>query len=371
MHFNNPNILYALFALIIPILVHLFQLRKFQKTDFTNVKFLKELAVQTRKSSQIKKWLILSTRLLIFTCIILAFAEPSFNTKKISTKENETVFYIDNSFSTKEKGPKGELLKVSIQNLLNGFPSNNTVSIITNSKVFKNKTLSAIKNDLINLEYTHNQLDYKTITLKANKLFSTKENTSKNLICISDFQKNNSLDSSYFNPKYNTTLLQTLPVSKNNISIDSAYFVKPNSIDTQLKVLVKNQNTELKSIPISLYNNNSLISKSAIDLSKEEKSVLFHIPSDKKLNLKVVLLDASGANDNVLYLTQKKPSFQNILAIGTKENNLFLSKIFTKKEFDFKQQEATKIDYSSFEKQHLIILNELDNLSIALIKNSK
>ena len=59
--FNNPKILYVLFALLIPILVHLFQLRKFQKTEFTNVKFLKEISLQTRKSSQIKKWLILLT----------------------------------------------------------------------------------------------------------------------------------------------------------------------------------------------------------------------------------------------------------------------------------------------------------------------
>ena len=51
--FNNPKILYVLFALLIPILVHLFQLRKFQKTEFTNVKFLKEISLQTRKSSQI------------------------------------------------------------------------------------------------------------------------------------------------------------------------------------------------------------------------------------------------------------------------------------------------------------------------------
>ena len=38
--FNNPNILYALIALIIPLLVHLFQLRKFKKTEFGEFKFV-------------------------------------------------------------------------------------------------------------------------------------------------------------------------------------------------------------------------------------------------------------------------------------------------------------------------------------------
>nr|MBA3986579.1 BatA domain-containing protein [Flavobacteriales bacterium] len=64
MQFKHPELLYALFFLIIPILVHLFHLRKFQKTPFTNVKFLKKVTLHTRKSSQLKKWLVLTSRLL-------------------------------------------------------------------------------------------------------------------------------------------------------------------------------------------------------------------------------------------------------------------------------------------------------------------
>jgi hypothetical protein len=47
MQFKHPELLYALFFLIIPILVHLFHLRKFQKTPFTNVKFLKKVTLHT------------------------------------------------------------------------------------------------------------------------------------------------------------------------------------------------------------------------------------------------------------------------------------------------------------------------------------
>ncbi|MFT5238041.1 MAG: hypothetical protein ACI9M9_001643, partial [Flavobacteriaceae bacterium] len=63
MQFKHPELLYALFLLLIPIIVHLFQLRRFQKIDFTNVAFLKKVTIQTRKSSQLKKWLTLLTRL--------------------------------------------------------------------------------------------------------------------------------------------------------------------------------------------------------------------------------------------------------------------------------------------------------------------
>ena len=78
MQFKHPEILYFLALLILPILVHLFQLQKFIKVPFTNVAFLQKLALQTRKSSRIKKWLILATRLALLAAIILAFAQPYF-----------------------------------------------------------------------------------------------------------------------------------------------------------------------------------------------------------------------------------------------------------------------------------------------------
>lgn len=104
MQFKNPELLYALLLLVIPIIVHLFQLRKFRKTPFTNLKFLKAVSIQTRKSSKIKKWLVLFSRLLALACIILAFAQPYFTTKENFKSETETVLYIDNSLSLQAKG---------------------------------------------------------------------------------------------------------------------------------------------------------------------------------------------------------------------------------------------------------------------------
>lgn len=48
MQFKHPELLYALFALLIPILIHLFQLRKFKKQAFTNVAFLKKVTSQPK-----------------------------------------------------------------------------------------------------------------------------------------------------------------------------------------------------------------------------------------------------------------------------------------------------------------------------------
>ena len=79
MHFKNPEVLYFLWLLIIPILVHLFQLQKFVKVPFTNVAFLQKIIQDSRKSSKLKKWLILATRMILLSAILFAFSEPFFS----------------------------------------------------------------------------------------------------------------------------------------------------------------------------------------------------------------------------------------------------------------------------------------------------
>ena len=371
MNFQNPNILYALLALFIPIIVHLFQLRNFQKTSFTNVKLLKELILQTRKSAVIKKWLILIMRLLAFTCVILAFAQPYFNQENSPKKEKETVIYIDNSFSMKEKGEKGELLRVAVQDLLENFDNTEQVSVITNTKTFKKTNLAAIKDELIQLNYTSKQLSYKTTNLKASKLFDGQKNSIKQFIYISDFQQNNTIDSTYFSNKYKTSLIQVSPVSKQNISIDSAYFKLKNTNTLQLNVVVNNQQEKLKDIPISLYNNDSLISKTSVSLEQIKNTVQFDLPLQKRWNLKAEIQEPYFKHDNTFYINKNKPKRQKVLTIGSVTNNQFLTKIFTKDEFILTQNEFSGINFSLFNSQHLIILNEIESLSEALIQNIK
>ncbi|NNG09286.1 MAG: hypothetical protein HKM92_03885, partial [Arenibacter sp.] len=76
MLFKHPELLWAFFLLLIPILIHLFQLRRFKKTPFTNVKILKKVVAESRRSNTLKKWLLLFTRLLLLSALIVAFTQP-------------------------------------------------------------------------------------------------------------------------------------------------------------------------------------------------------------------------------------------------------------------------------------------------------
>ena len=76
MQFLYPTFLYALLALAIPIIIHLFFFRRFKKVYFTNVRFLKEIKEETSARQRLKNLLVLLMRLLAMAALVLAFAQP-------------------------------------------------------------------------------------------------------------------------------------------------------------------------------------------------------------------------------------------------------------------------------------------------------
>ena len=188
MQFKHPEILWALFLLLIPILIHLFQLRRFKRTPFTNVAMLQKVISESRKSNSIKKWLLLFTRLLLFACIILAFAQPFF-AKKTALQEKEMVIYLDDSFSMQAKKDGFTLLEIALQDIVKSIPSESKFSLFTNQKTYKDVTIKSIQNRLLGITSQEKQLNFNQIFLKSKTLFSTNNTTQKNLIIISDFQE--------------------------------------------------------------------------------------------------------------------------------------------------------------------------------------
>jgi len=77
MVFLNPAVLLGLIAAVIPILIHLFNLRKLKKVEFSTLLFLKELQKSKIRKIKIKQWLLLALRVLIIVFLVAAFARPT------------------------------------------------------------------------------------------------------------------------------------------------------------------------------------------------------------------------------------------------------------------------------------------------------
>ncbi|WP_067145749.1 BatA domain-containing protein [Pseudotamlana agarivorans] len=365
MQFKHPELLYALFLLLIPIIVHLFQLRKFQREDFTNVSFLKEATLQTRKSAIIKKWLVLITRLLLLAALVFAFAQPYTSKKNVFNKEKETVIYLDNSFSMQAKGQQGSLLKRAVQDIIANVDNNQNISVFTNDQVFKNTTITGIKNDLLKLDYTANPLTAHAAILKSKTLFSNRTDHLKNLVFISDFQQDNSslqIESDTLMP---INLVKLSPINGNNVSIDSAYISKTNATHVELTVKLKNSGTNIENLPISLFNNQKLIAKTSITLNKTGETT-FSLPANQPIIGKISIEDTGLQFDNHLHFNINKATKINVLAINHTDDD-FLKRIYTKDVFNYTGTEEKQLSFNLIDQQHLIILNELKTLSTALI----
>ncbi len=370
MQFKHPELLYALFLLLIPIIVHLFQLRRFQNVEFTNVQFLKNVIIQTRKSSQLKKWLTLIMRLLLLAAIIIAFAQPYFSKSNIKNTTVETVIYLDNSFSMQAKGNKGELLKRAVQDLIATIDEKQNITLFTNDNLYRNTTIGAIKNELLQLNYTSNQIEYNATILKGKQLFNKERSTIKNFILLSDFQQKESTFELKKDSIYNLFLVKLKPVNTNNIGVDSVYISKinPNTMDVSVKLNISN-NQDISNLPISLFEDDKLIAKTSI--TNSDNTAIFSLPSNKKINAKISIEDTNLHFDNVLHFNINEREKINVLAINNKISNDFLERVYTNDEFNYTSVVSNQLNYNSIEQQNLIVLNELENLPIAFINTLK
>ena len=365
MQFKNPEVLYALFLLIIPILVHLFQLRRFKKTRFSNVAFLQAVSKNTRKSSQIKKWLILFTRLLALAAVILAFAQPYLPQSASADRERETVLFLDNSFSMQAKGTKGPLLTEAVQDILSSFPENENFSLLTHSEDFSGINTANFRNALIDIDYAPTPLSAQAILLKAKNQFSSNSATLKRLVIISDFQDSN-LKFTDSLSEYQHHLIQLKPVNYSNFSIDSL-ILKRESNDYELKVMIYSNLKYSGAIPISLFNGKKLIAKAAATFEDSQTAATtFRIAADNIFKGKLTINDPSINFDNVFYFSLNKPNPLKVLAVNNTSDD-FLKRLYPTPEFEYKSVSPNQLDFSIIPDQNVIVLNELQNVSSALV----
>jgi hypothetical protein len=362
MHFKHPEILYFLFLLIVPILVHLFQFRRFKKEYFTNVRFLKSLSIQTRNSSKIKKWLLLACRLLLITLLVLAFAQPYFDAKDTTNKTNEMYIVLDNSFSMQAKGKKGELLKRAVQELLEQTPENATFSLLTNSDQYWDTDIKSIRNTLQNIKYSATPFQLDNI---VSQIKNHKSAFKKDIIIISDAIGIGSKDLKNFDANNTPYFIIPTAEQKNNTSIDSVYINETLDNFYDISVELSHHGDDFKPVSVAIYNQNKLIAKTAANFETSKKTLNFTIPK-RDFHGYVSIIDNGLSYDNTLYFSIANPSQTTVLSIGETEKSSFLSRIYTNDEFNYRNSEIKSLDYNAIEKQNTVVLNELEEIPQAL-----
>ena len=168
MSFKHPEILYALLLLLIPIIVHLVRWKRFKQVQFTNVAFLQELEVKSRKSRILKELLVLLLRLLALASIIIAFAQPYFASEAglQKIKQSKLVIYADNSLSMSALNGNTKLWQNLTQNLNRFLDDEQTYTFLTNDKQYDNISGKELKKLLFNINFSQKSTRHSDVLKK-------------------------------------------------------------------------------------------------------------------------------------------------------------------------------------------------------------
>ncbi|MFQ5448330.1 MAG: BatA domain-containing protein, partial [Saprospiraceae bacterium] len=136
MQFLYPNFLFALAALAIPIIIHLFYFRRFKKVYFTNVRFLKEVKEETSARQKLRNLLVLLMRCLAVALLVFAFAQPFIpQDAEVKKGENSVSIFVDNSFSMSalsQDVPLVEKAKQRAKQIISAYAVEDRFQILTN-----------------------------------------------------------------------------------------------------------------------------------------------------------------------------------------------------------------------------------------------
>ena len=324
--------------------------------------------MESRKSNTLKKWLLLLTRLLLLAAIIIAFAQP-FTSNNSASQQKETIIYLDNSFSMQAGNNGVSLLENAAQDLLKHSDKEQTLTLFTNTSTFRDVTVKDIQNQLLSIPFTFKQLNLDDVFLKAGTLFSSNQQTRKNLILISDFQKSVNLankDSIY---NVNSYVVPMKPDRLVNVSIDSVAIEDTNAEQLNLSVLLNSSGVS-EPIPVSLFNGETLIAKSAADFGENSRATLnFSIPNNRPIHGTLKLVDGGLNYDNTFYLNLDTTEKTKVLSISeVVEPSNYLTRLFGDEEFELNQYPLSGLDYSLLDTQNVIVLDNLKVIPTGLAR---
>jgi hypothetical protein len=377
MNFLFPTFLIGLVAIAIPIIIHLFNFRKYKKVYFTNVQFLKELKQESDSKSKLKEWLILAMRILAIACLVFAFAQPFIPGKSKAVQGEKAIsIYIDNSFSMESTNKKGTLLenaKDYATEIVNTFNASDKFQLLTNDFEGKHQRFVS-KEDFIE---QLNEVKISSATKALNDVLKRQQDflqnsSSKNkrIFLLSDFQKNAVL----FNKSDIDTsiIVSCIPIASSEVSnvyIDSVWFETPvQQFATQqiIHATIINKSTkDIENGTLKLFINNAQVSLSSFNVSagnKKDASISFTVKA-KGINKGVLKIeDYPITYDDNFYFSFNAQTTINALVINGKETKTsgnFKSLMQNDSLFVYQENNESAIDYSVFSKTNIIVLNEL------------
>ena len=373
MRFLYPNMLWGLFALLIPILIHLFNFRRHKLVYFSNTAVLRNIQQENAKTRKLKYLVTLLLRCLFIAALVLAFAFPYQPEKQLNVNASDNLIgiYIDNSMSMKGQSQRTTLIedaRQSARDLVHKLNPSNRYLLMTNSFEIQNEYP-------MNQEEMLDQLDRMNtdgapvpmgeVMDRFEMLAKQHGFSTSTLFVYSDFQENTfDLTAAKADITMQVVVVPMLPEFTSNIYIDSVWLASPIvqvGLTNDLMVRVVNQgDKEVKGLSVNFTMNGTMAASTTVDLEKNgtaEIGMQFVVENNGEQRCSVSLMDHPITFDDAYdFVISVKPSL-SVIELGTESSACSL--LFDDDEqFKYALMEPSRFDLGAIAKAQLLIVNE-------------
>ena len=337
MEFLYPNMLYALIALIIPIVVHLFNFRRHKLVYFSNTSILKTIEQENSKTKKLKYIITLIMRMLFIASIVVAFAFPykKDNNTINNNVDNLIAVYIDNSMSMQSLSSEKTLFedaRTSAMKLVENLNQAQKYVLLSNDRDPKNEYPMNKDEMLQRLNEMKTEAPLTSIDDIYNSLaFIKKKNdfNSATLFVYSDFQ-NNTMASNDF--KVDTTIqIVAFPLKsdfQNNIYIDSVWLQSPvlqKNMTNELNARIVNETAnDIKGLPVNFSIDENVVAYTTCDIKADsyaDVNMQFAVENEGDSKAKVAINDSPITFDDEYNLVLKVRPEINVIEISSVANS--------------------------------------------------
>jgi Aerotolerance regulator N-terminal len=382
MQFIFPTFLFALAALAIPIIIHLFYFRRFKTVYFTNVRFLREVKEESSARRKLRNLLVLLARCLAVAFLVFAFAQPFIprNTDGVKKGEQSASIYIDNSFSMNALSKDLTVLekgKQKAREIVHAYANDDKFQILTNDFEGRHQRLVS-KEEALNfideIKMTPSVQELSKVLTRQTQALNAGKSTNKTAFLLSDFQKNITDINLFKDTTIEVNLLPLTAVQEKNIAIDSAWFEAPVQIMGQTNPLVvrvtnfTNENVENVKLSVKIDGQDKPVGLLNVKAkSSVEDTVPVAILRNGWHEAELSITDYPVQFDDHYFFTFNVAANINVLSINDGASNHFIDMALASvRNFKMTNQSSGGVQYSQFPNFQMIVLNGLGQISSGL-----
>ncbi|UKN02372.1 BatA and WFA domain-containing protein [Paracrocinitomix mangrovi] len=383
MSFVYPNFLWAYLLIAIPIIVHLFNFRRYKTIYFSRVEFLKEVTEDSKSGLKLKHLLVLISRILAIICLVTAFAQPYIPLEDAANIENITSVYIDNSYSMEAEGKDGNLLneaKNQAIDVVRSMDENERINLITSDLLSKHQRFYS-KSEVIDMikeiEFSAKSTSLTNVLSLQLDLFNgAADKANKRIFLFSDFQKSSNDLTDFKREGVSTFYYQAEAQNKGNVYIDSVWFQTPvHRVNTPIDIFFRIYNEtdeEQIDLPVNLSIDGSNPGPKRINVpanSFVDEKITFTEKGTGIKNGKLTITTNQLFFDDEFYFSYEiKEEVKILLITDATEKNINIEQLYGLDDYyNCQTTSINTVSQEDFKGKELIIFQNVNNIPSGLM----